>query len=163
MLQLIDTADTAVPATLANLSSLQYCYLDVSGMDAVAPLPAGPWLASLRWLRAGVDTLASNTAVLQGATALERLEVGEPYAMRFNWRPPAVTSFFKWLAQHPPLQRVSFGGENPGYGSEAASVFDSTAFARRLQLLAHRRPALQLVRMPDARDPNALLGTLLAR
>ena len=153
-------------SALAGLSRLQCCYLSLNAGAAGAPeaaLPPGPWLASLRWLRAGVDTLASNTAVLQGATALERLEVGEPYAMRFNWRPPAVTSFFKWLAQHPPLQRVSFGGENPGYGSEAASVFDSTAFARRLQLLAHRRPALQLVRMPDARDPNALLGTLLAR
>ena len=152
-------------SALAGLSRLQRCCLALDSDDDGAPdppLPPGPWLASLRWLRANVDTLVSNTGVLQGATALERLEAGEPYAMRYNWRPPAVTAFFRWLAQHPPLQRVCFGGEHPT-APHAPSVYDSTAFARRLQLLAHRRPALQLLRMYNARDPTSLLGTVLAQ
>ena len=105
MLQLIDTADTAVPATLANLSSLQYCYLDVSGMDAVAPLPAGPWLASLRWLHYSAGGLASSTAVLRAATSLEFVETDDG---QLDWGSLAATGLFTWLASHPPLRRVRF-------------------------------------------------------
>lgn len=68
MLQLIETHDIAVPAALASLPSLKYCYLSLligsGAAPAPPPLPAGPRLANLRWLHYDASGLVSSTAVL---------------------------------------------------------------------------------------------------
>lgn len=142
------------PASLAGLPRLQRCLLGAASAAAGGleplPLPSGPWLRSLRWLSVDIHILVSTVAVLRHAEALERLEVGEPeYQQHFNWRPPAVTALFDWLAQHPPLKSTCFGCRFPIRHS-STSIFDSPAFDKRLDLLARRRPDLELRRLGTA-------------
>ena len=114
LLQIVLTEDTAVPA-LAGLSNLQRCYLhlEVPDGDAAPPLPAGPWLANLRWLHYPIDGLVVSTATLQATTTLEFLEAAESEQI-IDWRSPAAADFFGWLAQHPPLRRLFFEAERAG-------------------------------------------------
>ena len=151
MLQNLETADAAVPAALSGLSNLQCCYLDllVSEEGGVAPpLPAGPWLASLRWLHYNVDGLARSTTSLRAASALDFLEGGAlDNSQKVVWSCPAAAAFFDWLAQHPPLRRVYFDAAEGG-------AFDSGVFATHVMRLGRRRPSLVLEgdAEPDMRD-----------
>ncbi len=137
LFQVVLTEDDEVPAALAGLSSLQRCCLYIYAGNNVAspPLPAGPWLASLRWLRYNIDGLVSSTATLEAAAALEFLETGSS-SLEINWRSTAAASFFDWLAQHPPLRRV--------YLDPAGRTFNSGLFAAQVARLCRRRPGLDL-------------------
>ena len=150
MLQIVSTEDAAVPTALAGLSNLQRCYLELSvGSNGVAPpLPAGPWLASLRWLHYDIDGLLSSTTVLPAAAALEFLEAGTFFVSNVDWASPAAAAFFDWLAQHPPLRRVYFD-------AAAGRAFDSGRFAAHVMGL-RCRPALVLQGFlsPNGQVPN---------
>ncbi len=141
MLQYVETADVAVPAALAGLSNLQRCCLDFLVPEegvAAPPLPAGPWLASLRWLYYEIGGLITSTAALQAAAALDFLEGGTFYnTKKVDWASPVAAGFFDWLAQHPPLRRVYFD-------AAGRKAFDSGFFAAHAMRLARRRPSLEL-------------------
>ena len=135
------THDAAVPAALAGLSNLQRCYMHLyAGDDGLAPpLPAGPWLASLRWLRYNVDGLISSTATLRAATALEFLDAGNSdSSTAIDWRSAAAAAFFYWLEDHPPLRLVYFD-------TAGGQLFDSGDFAAHVMWLCRRRPSMGLV------------------
>lgn len=131
------TDDVAVPAALAGLSNLQHCHLRLQAGDDIAtpPLPAGPWLASLRWLHYPICGLVSSTAALQAAAALEVLKAGCSET-EVDWTSPAAAAFFDWLAQHPPLRRACFDGKG--------RAFDSGYFAAHVAWLARRRLGLEI-------------------
>ena len=137
-----------LPNTLSCLSQLRVCYLQgwhsMAG-DGEAPLPAGPWLHSLEWLGAGVDTVLASTAVLRQATRLEHLgllgsSAAEPAAEpAIDWGSPTAAALFDWLATHPPLRHLSI--------EHAGRVFQADAFRTWAEQLRSRRPAL-LVHFP---------------
>lgn len=65
IMQVLDGPGVDPPAALTRLSHLQRCYLENSyqrpaGSTATSPLPAGPWLISLRWLGASIDVLMAS-------------------------------------------------------------------------------------------------------
>ena len=146
LLQIVFARGAAVPAALAGLPNLQLCYLDIV-CNAAPPLPARPWLASLRWLHYNVDGLVVSTAALQAAAALDFLEGSTFISKEVDWSSPAADAFFDWLAQHPPLRRVYFDAAEGG-------AFDSGVFATHVMRLAGRRPSLELEgdAEPDMRD-----------
>ena len=138
LLQVVMTDDVEVPAALAGLSQLQLCYLYLYvEIDAAAPpLPAGPWLASLRWLRCNVDGLMSSTGALGAAAGLQFLQAAHS-SLSVDWASPAAAAFFDWVEQHPPLCRMQFE-------ATSGQTFNSGHFAARVMRLGRRRPALVL-------------------
>lgn len=156
MLQLIETHDIAVPAALASLPSLKYCYLSLligsGAAPAPPPLPAGPRLANLRWLHYDASGLVSSTAVLHAATALEFLEAG--YSSRVDWGSPAAATFFDWLASHPPLRRVSFDLHFDHFGSYIV-------LAAHRERLLRRRPGLEVRCGVLSNDDNYIMLDLM--
>jgi len=138
LLQVVMTNDAAVPAALAGLSNLQRCNLEVQTDEAAAPpLPAGPWLASLRWLSYPICGLVSSTAALRDAAALEYLETINSWVAVFERESDPAADFFDWLAQHPPLRRVHL--EDRG-----GQAYHTPFFAAHVERLGRRRPSLVL-------------------
>lgn len=135
-MQVLSCEMRAQPTSLGSLASLQRCFLEHT--DGAEPLPGGPWMASLRWLGAPLDTLTNSVAVLRGATALQLLYAGQPLR-EFDWTLPAVDSFFDWLAAHPPLRQFCFE-DNSAVVDEW--IFGSLTFGDRLEELEQRRPGL---------------------
>ncbi len=148
--QILEVEDLALPQGLAGLPRLQRCYL---GELAAAALPAGPWLAGLRWLAADQDTLIASSAVLRAAPALELLEScssefdaetdcdplePELQPPATDWRSPAAAAFFDWLARHPPLRHTCFRFRI----TRTAPL--SQVFLERLAQLRRSRPGLQV-------------------
>lgn len=138
--QMVLADDLDTPASLACLPSLQRCYL--AGLhthtQAALPLPAGPWLASVRCLGGNIGTLLASAALLHAASALEYIEVAGPAGLGIDWHSPAAAAFFGWLAAHPPLRRVLL------CLMPDSSVFESWAFTILLAELWQRRPALRV-------------------
>ncbi|KAI7840532.1 hypothetical protein COHA_005688 [Chlorella ohadii] len=134
------------PAALSGLLRLQLCQLERSDdPDIIAEdfaLPGGPWLRSLRWLSTDLNAVLSSTAALHAATALECVSVAALPAdvAAINWQSPAAAAFFNWLAQHPPLQRLSIES-SPSLDS-APNLNASKHFLVHLLQLCRRRPAL---------------------
>ena len=56
-----------------------------------------------------------------------------------DWRSPRATAFFDWLAQHPPLRRLSFDAR-----WDEADNFDWPQFVKQLMRLWRRRPLLAM-------------------
>ena len=129
---------------MAGLPRLQRCYLCIR--SPTLPLPAGPWLASLRWLGVGLSNLANSTAVLRHAAALEFVElIGDG---ELEWRSPAAAQLLNWLAQHPPLRTVTCD-QWCGTGDPAPSAFDAS-----LAGLRARRPGLAVHVLLPHQDGN---------
>ena len=136
------------PAGLSGLSCLQLCDLmhvyrhgaDGEAEDEGAPLPAGPWLASLRWLSVNVSTLLSSTALLPAMAGLECVSLHYSPGAQNRWWMPAAHAFFDWAARHPPLRRLSLECGSAASGSED--------FVMHLVRLCRRRPGL-LVQCSD--------------
>lgn len=135
------------PAALAGLSHLRRCYLSRTdrpavGAAAALQLPVGPWLHNLQWLGINVGLLAGSVAALGAAPALEFVELVESdSSQQLDWqRAPGAAAFFDWLAQHPPLARVSFESRY----LTRKSLFNSPAFAMRLLQLGRSRPSLRV-------------------
>lgn len=150
--------DVIMPA-MSGLSQLQLCHVSnypINGGEAEAvPLRSGPWLCGLRWLCADLNTLLRSTAVLQAATALESISIGHSPSAVVDWRSPAATAFFDWLASHPPLRRLGVDLKYP------AKLIESSAFVVRLMQLWRRRPAL-LVQAPGFGDTGDSFGEFVA-
>lgn len=123
---------------MSGLSQLQLCHVSnypIHGGEAAA-LRSGPWLCGLRWLSADLNTLLRSMAVLQAATALESISIGHSPSAVVNWRSPAATAFFDWLASHPPLRRLCVDARPP------RQLLESTNFLVQILQLWRRRPAL---------------------
>lgn len=146
-LQVLNGRGLTLPAALAGLSRLQRCFLcRTDSLAAVVgdrpQLPAGPWLRNLQWLGIDAGLLDGCVAALGTAPALEFVEVVDTGSQpRLELRhSPAAAAFFGWLAQHPPLARVSFETQV----SAPNSTFASQAFAMRLLQLGRSRPGLRV-------------------
>lgn len=104
VLQVLRGKGLTAPAALAGLTSLQRCYLQRNdswpgAAGTAPPLPGGPWLHTLRWLGANIDTLANSTAALHAATNLEFVEANEARSPApFGWHWPSAGTLLDWLA-----------------------------------------------------------------
>ena len=95
-----------------------------------APLPPGPWAASLRSLGASLDVLAHSTGVLSAATQLTRL------ALTGNsLQSDAEEAFWEWVGSHPSLRQLQI--DVGGY--DVASAMLHTVIS-----LARKRPQLEI-------------------
>lgn len=131
--QALDVGLLGLPAALARLPQLHRCFLVRSSNEV---LPAGPWLARLRFLSAAAGTFISSTALLSGAAALEVVKL-DVCGQDVDWGSPAAAAFFGWLAQHPPLRHVLFSG--------IYCIKDfGPGFQAHLALLLRSRPALEV-------------------
>ena len=143
----------ALPPALSGLSRLRLCYLGPAAEPGTGapPLPDGPWLRSLQWLSVDPDVLLSSTAALQAAAALECVSIsGSLLAEAVDWSSPAADAFFGWLAQHPPLRRLSV---DVYYPKQSRNWRRLSAHIRRL---GRHRPGL-LVQRPGLRDEGESL------
>lgn len=134
-----------VPVALGSLSRLQRLSFSMWHADELnyAGLPAGPWLASIRWLglpwpvlehsAAAVVANAPNLEFLCSNTLPETPLVNDHYWCRF-WR---------FLTTHPPLRcfAVEMG---PVGGLGQATVLPSFELMRALLQLQRTHPALCL-------------------
>lgn len=111
-----------------------------AGQAPLPPLPGGPWLHSLRWLAASIDTLLASIAALRQATRLEHVGLLGSSVAAVDWHSPAAAELFEWLADHPPLQCLSIEADDPGYVAD----FETAAFTGLVSQLRRRRPALRL-------------------
>lgn len=98
--------DMLLPA-VSGLSSLQLCSLwRLAGSAGAAPLPAGPWLHSVRCLAACAGTLLSSAAAMRGAAALQSLAILYAAPLECDWWSPDADALLECLARHPALRRV---------------------------------------------------------
>ena len=124
------------PATISGLSRLQRCCLGSAKFDPaelsaqLAPLPPGPWAASLRELGASMDVLPHSLAMLSAATQLTRLAVtGGSYEHS--------DALWEWARSHPTLQQLQL---------DILKVTQlSGATLHAICSLAHERPELTVV------------------
>lgn len=156
MLQELTASDRCprlLPPSVDSLPQLQLCLLDHFGPPfwggaLEPPLQEGAWLGGVRWLAASATALLSGAAALEEADALEYLELlcyGREGVVDF--RGPGASALLDWLADHPPLRRVSFVGVDPSqfdfcFGDPVD--FPSADLLAWVAELRRRRPRLQV-------------------
>ncbi|KAL4421295.1 hypothetical protein ABPG75_010586 [Micractinium tetrahymenae] len=139
-----------VPAGLASLPRLERlcldCWTSQVSVEALV-LPAGPWLASLRWLALPWCILQLSAADLRGAAALQHLSCfhlpmpgGEYAPLRAQW-----AGFWSCLESLPALRCLCIHS----LGDTDAHPLPHS-LSQALALLAGRCPALHwhLLRLP---------------
>ena len=150
MQELSDTQ--GLPPALGRLPHLKRLYLRDVGEAA---LPGGPMLRSLRWLSADIHVLLNNLQTLPAAAALEYVAVADSLGGKIDWGSAAMTGLFSWLAQHPPLRRLSFDAL-----WHEDKQFDCPWFVIRVLQLVRRRPELS-IRCPGIGDEGGCFYDLL--
>lgn len=128
------------PPSVAGLSSLQRaCFLPFHGgphWQPTAPLPLGPWAASLRQLFTDFETLLFSSELLAAAGQLEQVGVlGGDLGAERN---AASERFWRWCFRHQPLRQLHIEMETlalPGVGSH---------FVGAVNAMHGMRPELQV-------------------
>lgn len=130
--------DFKLPA-MQGPPQLQYCYMVVTAphMYGPWPLPAGSWLAGLRWLAASLGSLLAAGAGLRAAAALEVVEVLCSEFDDAHWVRIKHGPLFDWLAGHPTLRRVVFRGCD-------SNLDDPSDFQAAVAKLRSQRPDLHV-------------------
>lgn len=95
------------PAALSGLSHLQR-FSWRSSQDAAGPLPAGPWLTSLRRVALHASVAACSVDALSAAPKLECLGAWE-----LNTAAPAQASMLQRMVALPSMQRLGFCTQHP--------------------------------------------------
>lgn len=145
----VQAATQRIPAALGGLSRLQRLCLRRWGHGELtdARLPAGPWLASIRWLGLPFAVLEQCTELLASAQQLEYLcSMGLPELplccgadTADRWR-----RFWRLLAAHPPLRCFLLDAPPEGDGVDAPLGRPSADLLRALLLLQGMRPGLHI-------------------
>ena len=99
-----------LPLSLASLSRLQHLSIDFITFpkepSVRLPLPAGPWVSSLRVLGAPFCVLSPSIELLRSASQLEHLACFGPPTLTAKTAAGSASwdAFFGFLASHPPLR-----------------------------------------------------------
>lgn len=145
------------PASLAQLSQLQWLYIDTQETLPSA-LPAGSWTHSLRRLALEFNVAEASVPQLSQPAHLSHLslltlpEKGKTPELLRRWE-----AFWRFAAHHPPLISLDCRGLDDYF---EPAIQEPIYMLEACMRLAAKRPRLQ-VSVVDA-NPDELLDELLA-
>ena len=150
-----------LPSELAQLGRLQRFLLSSlddapSALDYRLP-PAGPWLASLRWLGLSWAIALENLDVLAAARRLEYLCLLTASGFNSSAAAAAADSerwptFWRWAGTHPSLRCL--GIELKWVSIESPAPTFLLSLLNGVLDLQHRRPALRVHRTEQGAAPD---------